>query len=68
MPDPLAPQEPGDPADHLAELQLYWPHPCAEAWALDLNASSGGELEDLLPDRLGANIVDVRTDRPRDST
>jgi hypothetical protein len=43
---PLVAQEPGDEADHLAELQLYWPHPCAEAWALDVDTACGGELEE----------------------
>jgi hypothetical protein len=45
---PLVPDEPGDPADHRAEVMLYWPHVGAEAWALGLDVAQGGELEDEL--------------------
>jgi hypothetical protein len=29
----LLPDEPGDPASHVVELQLYWPDVGAEQWA-----------------------------------
>lgn len=39
------PLEPGDPAYHRDELQLYWPFVGAQAWALGIESADGGELE-----------------------